>query len=137
MSFRYHICTPYISPRWASLLPFPTPSGQPTYPQEICLRLAFTLVSFLQVKDIQRKNLQDRFLKKQVFATLKSEHLPDDVTFCCRKCNVKACQAHDIRTIKESHHVVVNRDFRDSKVKSSPDLKFLHSKILPPIANTD
>jgi len=73
--------------------------------------------TFMQrVKDIQRKNLQDRFLKKQVFATLKSEHLPDDVTFCCRKCNIEACQAHDIRTIKESHHVVVNRGFRDSKV---------------------
>ena len=79
----------------------------------------------MQVKDIQRKNLQDRFLKKHVIATLKSEHLPDDVTFRCRKCNDEACQAHDIRRIKESHHVVVNRDFRDSKVKPSPNFKIL------------
>ena len=79
----------------------------------------------MQVKAIQRKNLQDKLLKKRMIATLKSEHLPDDVTFCCRKCNEEACQAHDIRTIKESYHVVVNRDFRDSKVKPAPNFKIV------------
>lgn len=81
----------------------------------------------MQVKDIQRKNFQDRYLKKHVVAALKSVHLPGDVTFRCRKCNVEACQAHDIRTIKESHHVVINRDFRDSKVKSCPILQFFEN----------
>jgi len=85
-------------------------------------------LSLMQVKDIQLKNLQDRFLKKHVIATLKSEHLPDDVTFRCRKCNVEACQAHDIRTVKESHHVVINRDFENSKVKPSPNLKTLSKR---------
>ena len=114
----------------------PPPPANPLAPKKYVWD--WHLFSFMQVKDIQRKNLQDRFLKKQVFATLKSEHLPDDVTFCCRKCNIEACQAHDIRTIKESHHVVVNRGFRDSKVKSSPVIKCLwKSKILPSIANTD
>lgn len=92
----------------------------------------------MQVKDIQRKNLQDRFLKKHVIATLKSEHLPGDVTFRCRKCNVEACQAHDIRTVKESHHVVINRDFAKSKVKPSPNFTILSkSKTIPSITIAD
>ncbi|KAL9989319.1 hypothetical protein ACROYT_G003856 [Oculina patagonica] len=69
-----------------------------------------------QVKAIQQKNFQERYYKKHLTATRKSVHLPGDVTFHCRKCNVEACQAHDIRTIKESHFVVINSDFRDFKV---------------------
>ena len=80
----------------------------------------------MQVKDIQRKNFQDRYLKKHLFAAQKSEHVPDDVTFHCRKCNVEACQAHDIKKFKESYHIVINRDFRDSKVKLSPNLQLNH-----------
>lgn len=70
----------------------------------------------MKVKDLQLKNLQDRRLKKNVIATQKAVILDDDVTFRCRKCNVVACQAHDIRRVRESHYVILNSDVRDSKV---------------------
>jgi len=31
----------------------------------------------------------------------------------CRKCHVVACQAHDLRRVKDSYHVVIPDDFED------------------------
>ena len=71
----------------------------------------------MKVKNIQRKNCQDRSLKKRVMAMQKSEPVPGDVTFRCRKCNEEVCQAHNIRRVKETYHVIISSDVRDSKVE--------------------
>lgn len=68
------------------------------------------------VKEVQRKISQERFLKKHVRAAQKSVVLSDDVNFKCRKCKEFVCQAHDVRRIKGSHHVIINRECRDTKV---------------------
>ncbi|XP_067017165.1 ATP-dependent RNA helicase DHX58-like isoform X3 [Acropora muricata] len=68
------------------------------------------------VKEVQRKISQERFLKKHVRAAQKSVVLADDVNFKCRKCKEFVCQAHDVRRIKGSHHVIINRECRDTKV---------------------
>lgn len=69
-----------------------------------------------KVKVIQDKNFQDRQLKKRVMALQNSEPVPDDVTFHCRKCFEEVCQAHNIRRVKETYHVIICSDVRDSKV---------------------
>ena len=79
---------------------------------------AFCSVIQFKVKEVQRKISQERFLKKHVRATQKSVVLPDDVNFRCRKCTEFVCQAHDVRRIKGSHHVIINRECRDTKVSS-------------------
>ncbi|XP_068695183.1 ATP-dependent RNA helicase DHX58-like isoform X2 [Montipora foliosa] len=68
------------------------------------------------VKEVQRKIIQDRSLKKLVRASQKAVFLPDDVNFLCRKCAEFVCQAHDVRRIKKSYYVITNRDCRDNKV---------------------
>ncbi|XP_073244354.1 ATP-dependent RNA helicase DHX58-like isoform X4 [Porites lutea] len=69
-----------------------------------------------KVKDVQKKILQDRCLKKNIYALRTSEPLPHDVSFRCRKCQVFVCQAHDVRRIQGSHHVIIDINVRNEKV---------------------
>ena len=73
-------------------------------------------ILFFQVKDVQKKILQDRCLKKHIYALRTSEPLPHDVSFRCRKCQVFVCQAHDVRRIQGSHHVIIDINVRNEKV---------------------
>ena len=73
-------------------------------------------IIFFQVKDVQKKILQDRCLKKNICALRTSEPLPHDVSFRCRKCQVFVCQAHDVRRIQGSHHVIIDINVRNEKV---------------------
>ncbi|CAH3018864.1 unnamed protein product [Porites evermanni] len=78
-----------------------------------------------KVKELQQKSYRERYLKKHIYALSKSKHLPGDVTFLCRKCKETVCQAHDVRCIQGSHHVIINSDVRDTKVdiKNHPNPK--------------
>ena len=73
-------------------------------------------ILFFKVKELQQKSYRARYLKKHIYALSKSKHLPGDVTFLCRKCKETVCQAHDVRCIQGSHHVIINSDVRDTKV---------------------
>lgn len=81
----------------------------------------------MKVKAIQDRNFLDRKLKKRVMALKRSEPVPDDVTFHCRRCFAEVCQAHNIRRVKETYHVIISSDVRDSKVGTlSQEMCFFH-----------
>ena len=66
-----------------------------------------------KVRILQKKAINDRQLKKNFSAAKKSRYIPHDITFYCRKCHTEACQAHDLRVIENSYHVVMTSDFKD------------------------
>ena len=72
----------------------------------------------LQIVDFQREAEKERALKAKLRDCLKSRYEPNDVTFKCRRCQAVACQAHELRRVKKSYHVVIPDDFEDKIEKT-------------------
>lgn len=66
-----------------------------------------------QLVDFQREAEKERALKAKLRDCLQSRYDPNDVTFRCRRCQAVALQAHELRRVKNSYHVVIPDDFED------------------------
>ena len=60
---------------------------------------------------------REREVKQKVTSARRSLFHLDGITFYCLKCQEEACQARDIRVLKDSFYVVVTSDFK-KKVKN-------------------
>ena len=68
---------------------------------------------------IQREKIQECLRKAAEASARKMAFVQDDVTFFCRKCATLACQAHNIRRLKDSHRIVIDPSFME-RIRTEP-----------------
>ena len=69
---------------------------------------------------IQREKIQECSRKAAEASAREMTFVQDDVTFFCRKCATLACQAHHIRRLRDSYHVVIDPSFME-RIRIEPD----------------
>ena len=74
-----------------------------------------------QVKYIQKQALDGRHLKREAREKRQLEFQPGDVTFYCKKCKERTCQAHHLRSI--GTYRVIRPDILQDKVSIKPHPK--------------